>query len=58
MIISSAISTNSFSYLQSISGRMRNEKKKVAIRCPALGKCRTSAKNKVEFKEKYFTTAS
>ena len=52
------ISTNSFSYLQSRSGRMRNEKKKVAIRCPALGKCRTSAKNKVEFKEKYFTFVS
>ena len=44
------ITTNSFSYLRSRSGRMGKEKKRVALRCPTLGKCRTSPRNKVEFK--------
>ena len=43
------ITTNSFSYLRSRSGRMGKEKKRVALRCPTLGKCRTSPRNKLEF---------
>ena len=44
------ITTNSFSYLRSRGGRMGKEKKRVALRYPTSGRCRTSTRNKLEFK--------
>ena len=53
VIISSTISTKSLSYLQNSSGRMGNEEKILALRCPILSKCGTSARKLKEWNNKY-----